>query len=58
MMQKADLNCGSLDLIKSKDGRYVFLEVNPSGQFGMVSYPCNYYLEEEVAKSLILKSSN
>jgi ATP-GRASP peptide maturase of grasp-with-spasm system len=51
-MKLSNLPCGSLDLIKSKTGQYVFLEVNPVGQFGMVSYPCNYYLEEKIAKHL------
>lgn len=46
------LNCGSVDLIKSRDGRFVFLEINPVGQFGMVSRPCNYNLESLVAQWL------
>ncbi|MFA0963671.1 grasp-with-spasm system ATP-grasp peptide maturase [Roseivirga sp. BDSF3-8] len=53
LMMALDLNCGSIDLIKASDGRYVFLEVNPIGQFGMVSNPCNYYLEEIVAEYLV-----
>lgn len=48
-----ELNTGSFDIIKTTDDKYVFLEVNPAGQFGMVSYPCNYNLEKLVAKSLI-----
>jgi len=52
-MQAVDLQTGSLDLIRSKEGDYVFLEVNPVGQFGMVSKPCNYHLEEKVAEWLI-----
>ncbi len=51
-MIKADLNTGSIDMIYSKEGDYYFLEVNPVGQFGMVSYPCNYYLEKEIASIL------
>jgi hypothetical protein len=31
----------------------VFLEINPVGQFGMVSHPCNYYLEKRIAQNLI-----
>lgn len=49
LMKKLNLNCGSIDMIKSVNGEYVFLEINPVGQFGMVSKPCNYYLEEKVA---------
>ena len=52
-MQSMALNCGSLDFIKSKDGFVYFLEVNPVGQFGMVSHPCNYNLEMLIAKKLI-----
>lgn len=47
-MEKLDLNTGSFDIIKATDDKYYFLEVNPVGQFGMVSYPCNYFLEEKM----------
>ena len=53
LMQKLGLETGSLDLVKTVDGRFVFLEVNPGGQFGMVSYPCNYHLEHAVACALV-----
>ncbi len=52
-MQKANLNNGSIDMIKSVTGEFIFLEINPVGQFGMVSQPCNYYLEKKVAQWLI-----
>lgn len=52
LMNKCGLDTGSIDLIYSTDQNYYFLEVNPVGQFGMVSIPCNYYLEREVAKLL------
>jgi ATP-GRASP peptide maturase of grasp-with-spasm system len=54
--RKASYTIGSLDLIKSTDGKYYFLEINPVGQFGMVSYPCNYYLEKKLAKYLIYEN--
>jgi ATP-GRASP peptide maturase of grasp-with-spasm system len=53
LMKKFDMNCGSLDLIYSIDNEFVFLEVNPVGQFGMVSKPCNYNLEKILAKELL-----
>jgi len=53
LMKKMRLKTGSIDLLKSTDGEYYFLEVNAVGQFGMVSHPCNYYLEKEVADYLI-----
>ena len=52
-MKHIGLNTGSIDMIKSVDGNYYFLEVNPSGQFGMTSFPCNYNLHEKVADYLI-----
>ncbi len=51
-MKKVDLNCGSIDMVVTKDMEYVFLEVNPVGQFNMVSNPCNYNIEKEIANYL------
>lgn len=51
LMLSLDLNCGSLDLIKSKDTFY-FLEVNAIGQFLGHSVQCNYSLEKEIANYL------
>jgi len=48
-----NLDTGSADFIKGKDGKYYFLEINPTGQFGFVSFYCNYNLEKIVAKHLI-----
>lgn len=55
LMHALDLNCGSVDMIKTPEGKYYFLEINPVGQFGMVSSPCNYFLEEKIADWLIEK---
>lgn len=52
LMKKLKLNCGSLDLILDNNGTYYYLEVNPVGQFGMVSFPCNYNLEKIIAEYL------
>jgi ATP-GRASP peptide maturase of grasp-with-spasm system len=52
LMQKLNLNCGSIDMIVTPENEYYFLEVNPVGQFGMTSYPCNYNLENKIAKYL------
>jgi ATP-GRASP peptide maturase of grasp-with-spasm system len=58
LMKKFNLNTGSIDIIKSKQGKYIFLEINPIGQFGMVSRPCNYPIEKEIAKFLINNDKN
>lgn len=52
-----ELNTCSFDLIKKNNGEYIFLEVNPGGQFGMVSYPCNYHLEKKLAIELIKRNN-
>ncbi len=52
LINKLKINCGSIDMIVTPKDEYVFLEVNPQGQFGMVSYPCNYNIEEKIAKYL------
>lgn len=53
LMQELDMKCGSIDLIHAHDGSYIFLEVNPIGQFAMVSVPGNYQLEKKVSEYLI-----
>jgi glutathione synthase/RimK-type ligase-like ATP-grasp enzyme len=52
-MEAAGLETGSLDLVRTPDGRHVFLEVNPVGQLGMVAEPCNYPLYRRIAEHLI-----
>lgn len=46
------LNTGSADLIVNEEDEHVFLEINPVGQFGMTSIPCNYNIEELIGKYL------
>jgi ATP-GRASP peptide maturase of grasp-with-spasm system len=57
LMAQLQLNTGSLDFIRGTDGRTYFLEVNPVGMFGMVSFPCNMNLEKKVAAHLIAKDT-
>lgn len=47
------LDSGSIDIVVTKDNRYVFLEVNPVGQFQMIGMPCNYHLDKTLAEELI-----
>jgi ATP-GRASP peptide maturase of grasp-with-spasm system len=41
------------DFIVDKENHHYFLEINPSGQYGMVADPCNYPIDEEIAKTLV-----
>jgi glutathione synthase/RimK-type ligase-like ATP-grasp enzyme len=53
LMKGLKLDTGSIDLILNREGDYVFLEVNPTGQFGWLSKSCNYYIEREIAKHML-----
>jgi len=51
-IDSTNLNTGSFDFIVRVDGTNCFLEVNPVGQFGFLSYPCNYKIEKHIAMFL------
>ncbi|MBK7652698.1 MAG: hypothetical protein IPJ20_20805 [Flammeovirgaceae bacterium] len=53
LMRTLHLNSGSIDLIYGADLEYYFLEVNPVGQYAMVSDACNYYLDKLICDFLI-----
>ncbi len=46
------MDTGSIDLIVTPDNEFVFLEVNPQGQFHWLSLHCNYYIERDIALRL------
>lgn len=46
------LNFCSIDVLLDRDYQLYFLEINPVGQFGMVSMPCNYHIEKIIAEKL------
>lgn len=52
LYRRLNLNTGSADFMVDKEGNYVFLEINPVGQFQMTSLPCNYNLEQKIANYL------
>jgi hypothetical protein len=57
LMKHLELNFGSLDIVVTKDKRYVFLEVNPNGQYGAVSLSINANVDYEVARFLMNRSA-
>lgn len=56
LMESLQLNSGSIDLILTPDNEFIFLEINPIGQFGSVSASCNFSIERELALYLIQDS--
>jgi len=54
-MNSVGLNTGSMDVLKSVDGQYYFIEVNPVGQYFAPSVNCNLHIEKKIAEWLINK---
>lgn len=52
LMNKLNLNYGSIDLVVDKKSNYYFLEVTPTGEFSFLTNNCNYEIEEKIAKYL------
>ncbi|MEZ5040976.1 MAG: grasp-with-spasm system ATP-grasp peptide maturase [Saprospiraceae bacterium] len=48
-----ELDTGSIDMIVTKEYKFIFIEVNHIGQFGWLSDNCNYCIEKEIADYLI-----
>lgn len=53
LMRSIRLKTGSIDIIVTPNDDFVFLEINPAGQFLNVSHICNYNLEKKIAQYLI-----
>jgi ATP-GRASP peptide maturase of grasp-with-spasm system len=53
-MTEMNLQTGSLDFILTKENEYIFLEVNPSGQYDIFN-SCNIYPDKLIAQHLIEK---
>src|SRR3989338_5362116 len=51
-MRKCHLSFGAVDMILTPDGRYVFLEVNPSGQFGWIENLTGLPISQSIANTL------
>ena len=58
LMNTLELITGSIDIIKCKNGKYYFLEVNPVGQYLAPSYLCNYNIPKIISEWLIEKDKN
>jgi MvdC family ATP-grasp ribosomal peptide maturase len=52
-MEEMGLVFGALDFIQTPDGDYVFLEVNPTGEWGMLERDLGYPISEAIADALL-----
>lgn len=57
-MKKMQLDTASFDLIKTKSGEYVFLEVNPFGNIEMINETCGYEIDRRFAEIILDKYKN
>lgn len=55
MMRDLGLLFGAIDIIRHKDGRYIFLEVNPQGEWGMLQRDLHYPIGETIAEKLVAR---
>lgn len=53
LMKKLALSFGAIDLILNENGEYIFLEVNPGGQWLWLERILNFSISEEIANWLI-----
>jgi glutathione synthase/RimK-type ligase-like ATP-grasp enzyme len=53
MLKQLGLRYGCFDFLLTPDGRYVFLEVNPSGQWGWIEHEIGVPITNAIARLLI-----
>ncbi|HUR83641.1 MAG TPA: MvdD family ATP-grasp ribosomal peptide maturase [Thermoanaerobaculia bacterium] len=49
LLDDLEMNYGAIDVIVTPEGRYVFLEVNPVGQFGWIEQSVGYPIASSIA---------
>ncbi|MEO4006046.1 MvdC/MvdD family ATP grasp protein [Flavobacterium sp. CAU 1735] len=55
MMRDIGLYFGAIDMIRQKEGQYVFLEVNPQGEWGMIQRDLGYPIGQTIAEKLVAR---
>jgi len=53
LTKKLNLNFGAIDFVKDEKGDFIFLEINPNGQWAWIEKQLNYNLSYEISKLLI-----
>lgn len=55
MMRDIGLYFGAIDMIRQTNGEYVFLEVNPQGEWGMIQRDLGYPIGQAIAEKLVAR---
>ncbi|NEO02062.1 MAG: MvdC family ATP-grasp ribosomal peptide maturase, partial [Moorea sp. SIO3I7] len=58
LMARLGLTYGAIDMIVTPDGEYVFLEVNPTGEWGMLERDLGYPISDAIADALLSDVAN
>lgn len=53
LMAELGLVFGAIDFIQTPDGEYIFLEINPVGEWGMLERDLSYPISEAIADTLL-----
>jgi glutathione synthase/RimK-type ligase-like ATP-grasp enzyme len=53
LLSKLDLNFGALDFVLDREGNFIFLEINPNGQWAWVERQLNLKISDEIANLLV-----
>lgn len=57
LMERLGLVYGCFDLVLTPGGKYLFLEINPSGQWGWIEHELGFKITESLAR-LLMKGKN
>lgn len=52
LTKELNLQFGAIDMIKSPDGNYVFLEINPNGQWAWIENQTGYKISDSIIRRL------
>lgn len=52
LTQKLNLSFGAIDIIRSKSGEYIFLEINPNGQWAWLETEAGLKISDEIINFL------
>jgi len=53
LMKRLGLTFGAIDLVRTPEGDHVFLEINPSGEWGMLERDLDYPIADAIAGALL-----
>jgi glutathione synthase/RimK-type ligase-like ATP-grasp enzyme len=52
LVSELNLKFGAIDFILDQNGRYIFLEINPNGQWAWIEHQTDYPISKEIVKIL------